>query len=258
MRILITNDDGVRAAGIETLISVAKKHGEVKVFAPDRERSGSGQAKSFCDPLRVQPTKILGCEAYSVMGTPSDCVHLGLTIGWPNGCDLILSGFNNAPNLGYDITFSGTVGAAMTGTMNGVRSIALSLAYFSFEEQPLYETGAKWLETNWEMVINCSEHAEGLININVPSIPVDQIQGTQITKMGRHIFRSYLIEKHNPIKEPYYWYFGKFTGKDEHEEGTDIHAILNRYVSITPLSLDWTNNEEAAKFSSLTEQTSTS
>ncbi len=250
MRILIANDDGIRSEGIEALLTVAKKHGEVKVFAPDRERSGSGHSKSFCDPLRVQPTELLGCEAYAVMGTPADCIQLGLTIGWPeDGCDLVLSGFNNAPNLGYDITFSGTVGAAMTGTMNGIRSIAFSLAYFSFDKAPAYESAVKWLEENWEALMHTSRQTAGFINVNIPSIPYEQIKGIEITKMGRHIFQSHLLEHHSPMKEPYYWYFGKVVEK-EHEPGTDIHAILNGYVSVTPLSLDWTNHQMAAKLKS--------
>src|SRR5258708_15890611 len=113
MRILITNDDGIRAPGLVSLVNVASRFGEVKIVAPDHERSGCGHSITMHDPLRVKPVAWEGHEAYEVNGVPVDCVNVGLTIAWPDGCDLVLSGFNSGPNLGFDVTSSGTVRGAM-------------------------------------------------------------------------------------------------------------------------------------------------
>jgi len=113
MRILVTNDDGLSAPGLVALVDVARNHGEVKIIAPDHERSGCGHSMTINDPLRVRQVDWGGFEAYEVNGVPVDCVNVGLTLAWPDGCDLILSGFNNGPNLGFDITYSGTAAGAM-------------------------------------------------------------------------------------------------------------------------------------------------
>ena len=128
MKILVTNDDGIRAPGLRALVDAVKPFGEVKVVAPDRERSCCAHALTMRDPLRVAEFEWDGCEAFEVNGFPADCVNVALTLGFPDGCDLVLSGINNGPNLGFDITYSGTVGGAMEGTVNGIRSIALSVA----------------------------------------------------------------------------------------------------------------------------------
>ena len=127
MRILITNDDGIHAAGLKALVEVAQEHGEVKVFAPDRERSACSHAMTLRDPLRVKEVNWPGVSAFEVNGLPVDCVNVGLTVGWPDGCDLVLSGINNGPNLGFDVTYSGTVAGAMEGCINGIRSISVSM-----------------------------------------------------------------------------------------------------------------------------------
>lgn len=170
MRILVTNDDGVRAEGIRHLANVAAEFGEVKIVAPDRERSACAHAMTLRDPLRVKETTVDGHEAYEVNGVPVDCVNVGLTVAWPDGCDLVLSGINNGPNLGFDVTYSGTVAGAMEGTINGIKSIALSMCVFAEGAPFHYETGATWLRDNWQMLLDLPSHELVLLNVNVPAI----------------------------------------------------------------------------------------
>jgi 5'-nucleotidase len=153
MRILITNDDGIRAPGLFHLAEVAKQFGEVVVVAPDRERSACSHAMTMREPLRVHEFEWDGCRALEVNGFPTDCVNVALTLAFPKGCDLVLSGINNGPNLGFDITYSGTVAGAMEGTINGIKSIALSMVSFVIGAPLHYETGASWLKEHFASLI---------------------------------------------------------------------------------------------------------
>ncbi len=240
MRILITNDDGIRAPGLLALTDVAKKYGTVKVVAPDRERSACGHAMTMRDPLRVSAFEWDGCEAFEVNGVPADCVNVGLTIGWPDGCDLILSGINNGPNLGFDITYSGTVAGAMEGTINGIRSIALSMALFVTGAPIHYETGARWLDENWEMLVNAEQSELSFLNVNVPSIAYAELRGHRVAHMGKRVYKDRVELRHDPWGRPYYWQGGVVV-MDPNQPGTDVQAVSEGFVSITPVSLDWTD-----------------
>src|SRR5579862_6881510 len=169
MRILVTNDDGIRAPGIEALVQVARQFGEVKVVAPDHERSACGHSMTMRDPLRAQPVSNYDeIEAWEISGVPVDCVNVGLTEMFPDGCDLILSGINNGPNLGFDITYSGTVAGAMEGAINGIPSISLSMALFVTGAPVHFETGARWLLENWELLIGAPQKPLTFLNVNIP------------------------------------------------------------------------------------------
>ncbi len=244
MRILITNDDGIRAPGLIALVGVARKFGEVKIVAPDRERSACGHAMTMRDPLRVWPVDWDGLEAYEVTGFPVDCINVGLTLGWPDGCDLVLSGFNNGPNLGFDVTYSGTVGGAMEGAINGIRSIAVSMAAF-VEEAPLhFQTGAQWLQENWPMLEALPSKPLTFLNINIPSIDYPEIRGHRIVGMGKRVYKDRVEERSDPWGRSYYWQGGVVVMNAD-QPGTDVNAVSEGFVSITPVSLDWTDHEYA-------------
>lgn len=240
MRILITNDDGIRAPGLIALVNVAKEHGEVKIVAPDRERSCCGHGMTMRDPLRVEAFEWDGCEAYEVNGLPTDCVNVGLTLGWPEGCDLILSGINNGPNLGFDITYSGTVAAAMEGTINGVRSVSISMAQFVSGSPIHYDVGARWLAENWSAVMDAPREDLTFLNINVPNIDYVELRGHRFVPMGKRVYKDRVEFRSDPWGRAYYWQGGVVVMNPAEQPGTDVAAVSEGFVAITPISLDWT------------------
>lgn len=246
MRILITNDDGIFAPGLATLASVAREFGEVKIVAPDRERSACGHSMTLHDPLRIRRNDVDGLEAYQVNGVPVDCVNVGLTEMWPDGCDLVLSGFNSGPNLGFDVTYSGTVAGAMEGTINGIRSVALSIALFVSDAPPHFTTGARWLRDNWELVTTAPLAPLTFLNINVPSIAYTELQGSKVAGMGKRVYEDRVERRADPWGRPYYWQGGVVV-MDPEQPGTDVEAVSQGFVSITPVSLDWTDHRNVAR-----------
>ncbi|MBA3727098.1 MAG: 5'/3'-nucleotidase SurE [Armatimonadetes bacterium] len=243
MQILLTNDDGVRAPGLHALARVAAAYGRVVLCAPDREKSACGRGMTLRDPLRVRKADVEGgYEAYEVNGLPVDCVNLAMTEYFPKGCDLVLSGINNGPNLGWDVTYSGTVAGALEGAVNGIRSIAISVAAY-VEMAPLhYESAENWLKEwlPWLLKVPFREH--GAISVNVPSIAWTEIRGTKITKMGTRIYEDRVERRSDPWGREYFWQGGTVV-MDSSQEGTDVQAVNDGYVSITPLRLDWTDHE---------------
>lgn len=245
MRILITNDDGVRAAGLRSLVRVAQEFGEVKVVAPDRERSACGHSMTLRDPLRVKPVEWEGLEAYEVNGVPVDCVTVGLTVAWPNGCDLVLSGINHGPNLGWDVTYSGTVAGAMEGVINGVRSMSLSMALF-VEGAPLHlETGERWLSENLGRLIAAPLPDDAFLNVNIPAIDYAEIRGSRVVTMGKRVYEDRVVVRNDPWGRPYYWQGGVVVMRTE-DPNTDVGACSEGFVAITPVSLDWTDQRALA------------
>lgn len=244
MRILITNDDGIHGHGLKVLSDAARKLGEVKIVAPDRERSACGHAMTLRDPLRVVPVEYGGLEAYTVNGVPVDCVNVGLTVAWPDGCDLVLSGVNHGPNLGFDITYSGTVAGAMEGVINGIRSIAVSLATFVVEAPPHWETATRWLDENLLKLTQLPDEELCFLNVNIPSIAYDELRGTKFAEMGRRVYKDRVERRDDPWGRPYYWQGGAVVMK-ANQPGTDVMAVSDGFVSLTPLSLNWTNHELA-------------
>ncbi|MEI8281787.1 MAG: 5'/3'-nucleotidase SurE, partial [Armatimonadota bacterium] len=208
MKILITNDDGINGRGLYELAQVARKFGEVMIFAPDRERSACSHAMTLRDPLRVAEVDFHQLRAFTVNGFPVDCVNVGLTIGYPDGCDLILSGINAGPNLGFDITYSGTVAGAMEGAINGIRSIALSLAVFVQEAPPHWETASRWLTENFEKLVTSPIEDLTFLNVNVPSIAYEELRGTRVAEMGKRVYHDRVERRDDPWGRPYYWQGG--------------------------------------------------
>jgi len=246
MRILITNDDGLLAPGLKALADVARDFGEVKIVAPDRERSACGHSMTMRDPLRVRELELDGVEALEVTGVPVDCVNVGLTVAWPDGCDLVLSGINNGPNLGFDVTYSGTVAGAMEGTINGIRSLSLSMANFVTGAPLHYETGARWLREHWSMLVDSPAAPLTFLNVNVPAIEFDELRGHKVCGMGQRVYQDRVEYRQDPWGRPYYWQGGVVIMSPKDQPGTDVAAVSEGFVSITPVTLDWTNHAHAA------------
>ncbi|CAN5380223.1 5'/3'-nucleotidase SurE [soil metagenome] len=239
MRILITNDDGIHAPGLRALAEAAREIGEVKIVAPDRERSCCSHAMTMRDPLRAQRVGWEGVEAYEVNGLPADCVNVGLALAWPDGCELVLSGINNGPNLGFDVTYSGTAAGAMEGTIHGIRSIAVSMALL--HSGPIdYGVGRDWLIENWPFLLGLDLPEHAFLNVNIPVVPLAEIQGHAFATMAKRVYQERLEMREDPWNRPYWWQ-GSVVVLDGHEPGTDVAAIRDKKVSLTPVSVDWTH-----------------
>jgi 5'-nucleotidase len=237
---LVTNDDGVGAEGLSALVQAASALGTVKVAAPDRERSACGHAMTLRDPLRVDPFPMPGVEALAVNGFPVDCVNVGLTLLWPDGCDLVLSGMNPGPNLGFDATYSGTVAGAMEGAVNGVRSYAVSMATFAVGAPYHFETGVAWLAENWDYLFSLPSPLRTFWNVNIPAVAAAEVRGARLTRMGRRVYEDRVEAREDPWGRPYFWQGGVVTTAEEGEE-FDVGAVANGLVSLTPMTLDWTD-----------------
>ena len=241
MRILVTNDDGIRAPGLIALASVARQFGEVKIVAPDHERSACGHSMTLHEPLRAWPVEWDGLEAYEVTGVPVDCVNVGLALCWPDGCDLVLSGFNNGPNLGFDVTYSGTVAGAMEGCINRIRSIALSMASFVTGAPYHYETGARWLSENWDALVALPHVPLTFLNVNVPAVDYPELRGIRVVGMGRRVYEERIEPRTDPWGRDYFWQ-GGVVAMDKDQPDTDVEAVSEGFVSVTPITLDWTDH----------------
>lgn len=231
--ILVSNDDGINAEGIKALARVLKRLGDVYVVAPDRERSAASHSLTFHRPLRVNK---VSPGWYSVDGTPTDCISLAVNRILPRRPDIVVSGINRGGNLGEDVSYSGTVSAAMEGTLLGIPSIAVSLVGLkSFD----FKSAAAFAAKLTRFVFKHSLPPDTLLNVNVPSVKT--IKGHRITVQGKRTFGDTIVEKIDPRGRKYYWIGGEII-KIEGGRGTDYHAIRRGYISITPLHLDMTNH----------------
>jgi 5'-nucleotidase len=242
MHILVTNDDGVQAPGLLALAQEMRKLGKVTVFAPDRNWSASGHVKTMERPLRVRETLLAdGTTASTSDGAPSDCVALPLLGLVEEKIDLVVSGINPNANIGHDVTYSGTVTAAMEAVIAGVMGIAVSLDSPEGHTGPLdYSTAAIVARRVAEQVIADALPKGVVLNVNVPYLTEEQLNGYEITRMGLRVYRDALESRMDPRGKPYYWIGGEYpTGVDE--PGTDFGALRAGCVSITPLHLDMTS-----------------
>ena len=241
MRILLTNDDGVNARGMALLEAVARKLADdIWIVAPSEEQSGAGHSLTLTQPVRLRH---LGEKKFSVTGTPTDSVMLALAhVMKDSPPDVILSGINRGANLGEDVTYSGTVSAAMEGALAGVPSIALSQAY---ARQGLgagvpFAAAEAWAERVLKPLIEQRMAERTLINVNFPAIDPDDIKGVRVCRQGlRDYGRLRIIERTDPRGFPYYW-FGLAPTLETPGHTTDLEAIADGYVTVTPLHLDLT------------------
>lgn len=244
MHILVTNDDGVYAPGLAALAAALRSLGEVTVLAPDRNWSASGHVKTMHRPLRVWETKMAdGSPAMTTDGAPSDCVNLAILGLVEEKLDLIVSGINPLANLGHDVTYSGTVTAAMEATISGLPGIALSLNSNREQDGELdYQPAAQVGYQISKQVMELGLPPGVLLNINVPYGPLDAIKGIKITQQGQTLYRDAIIRRDDPRGRSYYW-IGGDSPTGVLEPGTDFCALEEGYVSITPLQLDLTAHD---------------
>ena len=245
MHILVTNDDGVSTPGLLALANAMRSLGDVSVLAPDRNWSGGGHVKTMDRPLRARAVRLAdGTAAWSSDGAPSDCVALALMGFLPpmtaTKVDLVVSGINPTANLGHDVTYSGTVTAAMEAVIGDVPGIAFSLDSPMDGVAELDFTAAAGVARHVVQVALQNGIPTGiLLNVNVPYLPADQIKGYYITRQGLRVYRNRLDKRQDPRGRPYYWIAGDApTGIPEY--GTDVGALSDGFVSITPLQLDLT------------------
>ena len=236
MHILISNDDGYFAPGIEHLAAALREHAQITVVAPERDRSGASNSLTLDRPLFVRraPNGFL-----FVNGTPTDCVHLAVTGLLDELPDMVVSGINLGANMGDDTIYSGTVAAATEGYLLGIPSVAISLASKTAAH---FETAAK------VAVDLAQRHARAqagawLLNVNVPDVAPDALRGTVVTRLGRRHKAEDVIRAQNPRGETVYWVGAAGEAADA-GEGTDFHAVESGYVSITPLQIDLTNRDQ--------------
>jgi 5'-nucleotidase len=242
MHILVTNDDGVTAPGLLALAQEMRKLGQVSVLAPDHNWSASGHVKTMHRPLRVKDVELSdGSPALASDGAPSDCVALALLGLLPDKVDLVLSGINPNANIGHDVTYSGTVTAAMEAVIWGVPGIAVSLnSPENFKGRLDYGPASRVALKVAQILVSNGLPPAALLNVNVPYLPYDQIQGMRLTRQGLRVYRDQIISRLDPRGQPYYWIGGEApTGVPE--EGTDFGALSQGSVSVTPLHLDLTD-----------------
>ena len=240
MRILLTNDDGIHAQGLYSLYMRLGKSNNISVCAPDAEKSAIGHAITLNRPLRIKKVyrnkKFYG---HSVDGTPADCVKIAVRSILREKPDLIISGINHGPNLGSDIMYSGTVSAATEGTILGIPSIAISLATYVNHD---FDFAAEFACSMIKKIKKNGIPSGTLLNVNIPSIKKNMIKGVMVTKQGKSLYKENFIRRDDPRGNSYYWLSGKVKWLSK-PEGSDIKAIEQRYVSITPLKFDLTDHK---------------
>lgn len=238
MRVLITNDDGIRGVGLKALVDARPANAEVWVVAPDRERSATGRAITIHKPLRIQPVDMgEGVHAFHLNGTPADCVKLGLEI-MDKSPDVVLSGINRGANLGTDVLYSGTVSGAIEAAVHDCPAIALSLDSDEAEETQDYVHAAR---ISWYLAERLVHHGlpKGtLLNVNVPA--GDNIRGIRITRLGGRPWKDALHKRKDPRGRAYYWLAGERADPKKEDEGTDVATVSAGYVSVTPIQFDLT------------------
>jgi 5'-nucleotidase len=236
-RILVTNDDGVESRGLLALKQALEPIGDTVVVAPDTNQSAVGHQKTLMRPLRVRERTLAdGSLAYSVDGSPTDAVSIAFLGYFGHGFDLVASGINYGANLGDDITYSGTVSAAMEGVINSCPAFAISQEYYEHPDFELAGLAAAVVARN----ILAEGLARGeLINVNVPAVPIEQCEGIEITRLGRRVYSDQLVERLDPRGIPYFWIGGP-PPSGQAIPGTDFHAVVNRRISVTPIHLDLT------------------
>ncbi len=241
MRILLANDDGIQAPGILAARQTLSQIGEVFVVAPERQRSAAGHAITLHKPLRMNKIALHdGGEGWATNGTPADCISLGVEIVMEGRCDLVVSGINSGSNLGWDLTYSGTVAAAFEGAVLHIPSIAISVAADGVSSSHIdYTAAAKFAAKIAVQLAADPLPANMFLNVNVPAVAEKDIAGVSVTHQGRREYFDRIEARTDPTGREYYWQGGSIR-VDEPDPGSDVDAILNKKISITPIHLDLT------------------
>jgi len=236
-KILITNDDGVESRGLLALKQALDPIGDTTVIAPDTNQSAVGHQKTLMRPLRVRERTLGdGSIGYSVDGSPTDAVSVAFLGYFGHGFDLVASGINYGANLGDDITYSGTVSAAMEAVINGCPGFAISQEYYEHPDFSLAATAATIVARN---ILEHGLSRGELVNVNVPAVPIEECEGIEVTRLGRRVYQDQLVERLDPRGIPYFWIGGP-PPSGLAVEGTDFYAVVHRRIAVTPIHLDLT------------------
>ncbi|MGI9375210.1 MAG: 5'/3'-nucleotidase SurE [Tsuneonella suprasediminis] len=242
MKILLTNDDGIHAPGLKVLEEIARQiSDDIWICAPSEEQSGAGHSLTLTRPVRLRKH---GERRFSVSGTPTDSVTLGLRKVMEGKPDVILSGVNRGANLGDDVTYSGTVSAAIEGALAGVRSIALSQVYSTegMADAVPFDAARAWGKRVLAPLLDAPLPRRTLVNVNFPALHPDKVKGIRVVRQGFHDYsRGSVVEGRDPRGYPYYW-FGLEAMEHTLDHGTDLEAIDDGYIAVTPLQLDLTHH----------------
>lgn len=245
MKILISNDDGIAANGIRCLAQTLGYEHDVYVIAPDRERSAAGHSLTLHTPIRVEEVEAYNNvkRAWVTTGTPGDCVKIGINaiLSKEEQPDIVISGINHGPNLGADILYSGTVSCAMEGAMLGIPSIAMSLASLKFEEEN-FKLASEFISSLIPKLSKYNFPKKSILNINIPALEKEDISGIAITELGGRMFTDSYEKRVDPRGKIYYWMAGELISEPV-DAKTDIAAVKNNKISITPVTYEMTNEK---------------
>jgi 5'-nucleotidase len=243
--VLLCNDDGIDAAGIQALASALDGIGTLAVVAPATEQSAVGHAITVRDPMRAHawPFEVPSGEVWAraITGTPADCVKIAVQKLLPRRPDLVVSGINHGPNTAVNVLYSGTVSAASEATILGIPSVAVS--HLSWVAGADFEFAGRTARRLAEQVLERGLPDDVLLNVNVPDLPADQVRGIRVTRQARARWEEEFEERRDPMDRPYYWLGGRFVDLDDRPD-TDLVALAEGFVSVTPLLLDLTAGEE--------------
>ena len=241
MRILLTNDDGINAPGLSVLEDIAKQlSDDIWIAAPEEEQSGKGRAISLTHPVRARK---VGAKAFAIAGTPSDCVLLAVHDLMPDRPDLVLSGVNRGQNIAEDTSFSGTVAGAMFGMQMGIPSAALSQTQSFRDRDSLpWETARKWGAEALRPLIDHGWPEDAVMNINFPDVEPEDVRGIQVTRQGFRDESIIRTERREDLRGNDYYWIGYRGKRSKPDEGTDLRAIYEGYVSVSPLHVDLTHD----------------
>lgn len=240
MKILITNDDGIHAIGIKKLASSLKDIGEITVIAPDTERSATGHAITMHHPLRINKVDFFDkcIKAFSINGTPSDCVKIGVETIMTTPPDIIVSGINNGPNLGTDVIYSGTVSAAIEGAIHNIPSIAISI--YGDKDEMNYDGASYYSCKIIENSIRNNIPNNLVLNVNVPSLDRKDIKGIKLSHLGNRKYTNSFEKREDPMGKTYYWLAGSLI-EIKNSKDSDVESVKDGYISVTPLHFDLTD-----------------
>jgi 5'-nucleotidase len=243
--ILITNDDGVTAPGIQNLIEAVKDLGKVVVVAPDKPQSGMGHAITIGAPLRLHKVNLAsGVEAYSCTGTPVDCVKLAVDKVLHRKPDLCLSGINHGANHSINVIYSGTMSAAVEAAIESIPSVGFSLLDYSIEAD--FSGARKYVRIIVEKMLAQKQDKHTVLNVNIPALPAEHIKGIKICRQAYAKYEEDFIERNDPNGRRYYWLTGEFVNFDKGKD-TDVWALAHNYVSVVPVQFDLTNYIQKSK-----------
>lgn len=236
--IFITNDDGISAKGIKSLIEVAEKHGDVLIIAPDKPQSGMGHAITVNHPLRLDKSVLYGhLNTFSCSGTPVDCVKLGIYEVMHKKPDLIISGINHGENTSTNVLYSGTMSAAVEGAMENIPSIGFSLANFDADAD--FSTAQYVADKIISAALKDKFPDHVCLNVNIPAISIEKLKGIKIARQAHAFWADRFDKRLDQFGKPYYWLTGEFTNNDKGED-TDLNALQNGYASVVPTQFDMT------------------